>query len=221
MSVQASDRSVPLSGDLRAEIEGWYRGATFAYDWTSPHFPSWTAVLGERHRPLRILEIGSYEGRSAIFFLNYFPASTLTCVDWWNMDTNELELLPLMPDALEHFAHAEERFDTNLAPYGNRATKLKGNSADVVAQLGVDGSRFDLIYVDGGHRAMWAYRDCTLSWPLLEPDGIMIMDDYAWPVPLAEWKKPKLGIDRFLSSIGGGYQELHRAYQLIIRKSRL
>jgi hypothetical protein len=30
-----------------------------------------------------ILEVGSYEGRSAIFFLNYFNNSKLTCVDTW------------------------------------------------------------------------------------------------------------------------------------------
>src|SRR5262249_5922150 len=121
-TVHATDRSIPLSAELQAEIEGWYCKATFAYDWTSPHFPGWNAVLGSRDRSLRILEIGSYEGRSAIFFLNYFPTSRLICVDWWNTDTNEPELLPLLPDALEHFSHAEEHFDLNLAPYGDRMT---------------------------------------------------------------------------------------------------
>ena len=32
----------------------------------------------------KILEIGSYEGRSAIFFLTKFTNSTITCVDTWS-----------------------------------------------------------------------------------------------------------------------------------------
>ena len=30
---------------------------------------------------VRVIEIGSWEGRSALFFLNFFPRSRITCID--------------------------------------------------------------------------------------------------------------------------------------------
>src|SRR5262245_42835967 len=55
-----------------AEAAGWYAGKDFSFDWTSWHFPNWFNLLNDhRKRKMRVLEIGSWEGRSAIFFLNY------------------------------------------------------------------------------------------------------------------------------------------------------
>jgi predicted O-methyltransferase YrrM len=34
-----------------------------------------------REKPARIFEIGSWEGRSALFFLNYLPLSNIVCID--------------------------------------------------------------------------------------------------------------------------------------------
>ena len=38
----------------------------FTADWFSGNVPVWSALI-EQVRPVRILEIGSYEGRSAVF----------------------------------------------------------------------------------------------------------------------------------------------------------
>src|SRR5205823_551614 len=57
----------------------------FSEDWFSNHIPSWRRVL-ERLKPGRVLEIGSYEGRSTCFVIetcSRFGALDLTCVDTW------------------------------------------------------------------------------------------------------------------------------------------
>ena len=52
-----------------AEAATWYEGKDFTFDWTSWHFPNWVKLLrARRTRRLRVLEIGSWEGRSALFF---------------------------------------------------------------------------------------------------------------------------------------------------------
>ena len=38
----------------------------------------------EKNKVKNILEIGSFEGRSTIFFLNYFSNCNITCVDTWS-----------------------------------------------------------------------------------------------------------------------------------------
>src|SRR3979490_2737282 len=64
-----------------AGASSWYEGKTFATDWTTWHFPNWLKWLAPyRDRKVRVLEIGSWEGRSALFFLNYLPLARLVCV---------------------------------------------------------------------------------------------------------------------------------------------
>jgi predicted O-methyltransferase YrrM len=216
---RAGDCSRPLTAELAAEIDGWYRDKEFVFDWTSAHFPGWTAVFASfRARPLRILEIGSYEGRSAVFFLNYFSGSTLVCIDLWNTSALEPDIVKRLPEAVTEAAHVEGRFDRNLSQFSSRLTKIAGNSSDVLPQLGLQSERFDLIYVDGDHKSAPTYRDCTLAWPLLKSNGILVIDDYEFDLGLPEENRPKRGVDAFLRSVSGQYEELHRAYQIIIRR---
>ena len=67
------------------DVEAWYRGKDLGADWTSQHFPHWMDILApSRDRNVRVFEIGSYEGRSALFFLNYLPRSNIVCIDAWD-----------------------------------------------------------------------------------------------------------------------------------------
>ena len=65
-----------------------------------------------------ILEIGSYEGRSAIFFLQTFRNSKITCVDTWSGSDEHLK---------QNFNISETNFDTNTRLYqnDNRLKKIK------------------------------------------------------------------------------------------------
>ena len=54
-----------------------------------------------------MLEIGSYEGRSAIFFLRHFSNSTITCVDTWGRGGSDEQ--KILDSKI-----VEKNFDTNL-----------------------------------------------------------------------------------------------------------
>ena len=62
------------------------------------------------------------------------------------------------------------------------------------------------------------YRDAALTWPLIEPGGWILFDDYEWDGMEELLQRPKPGIDAFLAAVASQYREVHRAYQLVIAK---
>jgi hypothetical protein len=198
-----------------ADAAGWYEGKSFTADWTTWHFPRWAQLLATyRGREARILEIGSWEGRSALFFLNYLPQARLTCIDPWTGNFEHAvdpHFAALVPDS-------ERRFDGNVAAFANRVEKIKGASSAVLPRLGVDNRKFDAIYVDGSHLAADVFADGALAWPLLARGGLMIFDDYEWYGFEDVTQNPKLGIDAFLAAYDGDYGMIDRGYQIVIRK---
>ena len=202
---------------MDAEIAGYFACKQFTTDWTTRHFPLWMSLLAPRRaEPLRILEIGSWEGRSALFFLNFVPASTIVCVDTFGGNRPIRRRRGWRTRFV--LRRVERLFDRNLAQFSARLEKRKQNSIDALGELALASRCFDLIYVDGSHDAIDCYRDGALSWMLLAPGGIMIFDDYAWTVSPLEIERPKLGIDRLLEALSGQYRELHRDYQIALQK---
>src|SRR6202030_2025734 len=115
------------------DAAGWFAGKTFGYDWTSCHFPIWAGLLGRRRdAALRVIEVGSWEGRSALFFMNYLPRSRLVCIDTF-AGSEEHRAHP------EAFANdlpeIERRFDANLAPFADRVEKRKAPSAVALTEF--------------------------------------------------------------------------------------
>lgn len=205
----------PPSLVSEAEIGRWYEGKTFTCDWTTSRIPVLSNVLaGLREKPARLLEIGSWEGRSAIFFLNYMPLSRIVCIDPFVGNVEHLQdpyFAALAPQA-------EALFDANLAAFGSRVEKFKGPSSRILPELGLAGRRFDAAYIDGSHFAADVYADALLTWPLIERGGIVVFDDYEWNLMNHEHERPKLGIQAFLRAIAGQYREFFRSYQLAIVK---
>lgn len=203
------------ASDVVAEASRWFEGKSFTADWTSHNFPVWAEVLKPlQGRAARILEIGSWEGRSALFFLNYLPQSQIICIDTF-AGGKEYEG---NSDYAAAVAGTEKRFDQNLVVFAGRVTKIKARSIEVLPQLGLKRERFDLIYVDGSHIAADVYADAVLSWDLLESGGTIIFDDYLWDDLPDEMDRPKPAIDAFMLDHEGEYQVLNNDYQMILRK---
>jgi predicted O-methyltransferase YrrM len=199
----------------KERIASWETDKTFSSDWAAEHFFRWAELLHQlREQPARILEIGSWEGRSALFFVNYLPRSHIVCVDTFGGNVEH----QLDPHFAELALKAESQFDANLAAFAGRVEKIKGSSGTVLPELGISQRRFDLAYIDGSHMAADVYRDAALTWPMMEQGGIVIFDDYEWDLMNNELERPKLGVDAFLAAFSGQYKELHRGYQIAIAK---
>jgi predicted O-methyltransferase YrrM len=195
----------------------YFDGSAFSRDWTSHHIPVWEQLLRERaHEPLRVLEIGSFEGRSALFFLQFLPNCQLTCID-----TFEGSVEHRTPGSRHHtdMVEVEARFDANTRPFADRLEKLKAFSIEALSELQRTSRRFDVVYVDGDHHAASAFTDAQQSWDLLASGGVMILDDYLWQPAKPTAERPQAGIDAFLQAKAGEYEVLHSDYQVIIRKT--
>lgn len=203
-------------GMTHADPSTWFSGKTLSTDWTSRFFPVWASVLSaRREQPLNVLEIGSWEGRSAIFFLRYLPSCHLTCIDSFAGSAEHALRLKWSTE----LPHIEQRFDANLAEFAGRFEKIKAVSSQALASLVAARRRFDLIYIDGSHRSADVLADAVASWQMLDEGGLIIFDDYEWSFFAEETDRPKLGIDTFLSAHRGEYRELHRGEQLIVQKT--
>jgi predicted O-methyltransferase YrrM len=161
------------------------------------------------------LEVGSWEGRSALFFLNFFRRSTITCIDTFAGGEEHRA----NRDWAAELPNVENRFDHNLAQFGPRVEKLKGWSKDGLRLLAEQRRRFDLAYVDGGHTYDDIMADSIGVWPLVDPGGVIIWDDYRRSVELPAEQRPQAAIDTFLSGHVGGYRQLAVGYQLIVEKA--
>jgi predicted O-methyltransferase YrrM len=179
-------------------------GYEFTADWFVRHEPVWRAMI-EQHKPARIVEIGSYEGRSAAFLVEACAAHgplELHCIDTWQGGVDN--------DA-SGMAAVEARFDRNLAhalrqvPPGRVSFhKHKGLSRDALARLLTEApERFDLVYVDGSHQAPDVLTDAILAFQLLKVGGLLVFDDYLWTYGGKGtedfYNMPKPAIDAFVN----------------------
>ena len=138
-------------------------------------------------RPIRVLEVGAYEGGSTTFFQRYLLAherSSLLAVDTWR-DTSDPEAYAADGSAAAAPGAATlDRFRRNVAAAANarKVTALRGDSATVLARLVDQRRKFDFVYVDGSHRASEVLVDVALAWRLLRSDGggVMLLDDYGF-----------------------------------------
>ena len=178
---------------------------SFVMDFVSTVTPAWdqhlAAFVGRPH--VALLEIGSYEGRSMVWFLQHVlthPTSRMTCVD------------PFDP------LSGEPRFDHNLrvGGWGDRVRKIKGRSEAALVTL--DTEAFDIVYIDGSHEAVNVLMDAVASWRLLKPGGVMIFDDYLWELTRPADRRPQIAIDMFLRDFRSRLEVLHHEYQVIVRK---
>lgn len=199
---------------------------TFTSDWFSRHIPLWKERLaGLAGKPnLRALEVGSYEGRSAVWLLENIltvPDSRLTCVDTFEMNDEFREIFERRKIAISHDADIEGMFDTNIRATGveKKVTKLKGRSDEVLRTIPLDS--FDIVYIDGSHTARNVLTDAVLCWNLLKINGIMIFDDYRWNVfPEDILRSPQPAIDAFLHCFDGEFVLMERDRQVMLRKTR-
>jgi len=199
-----------------AEAAGWFDGKVFGHDWTSCHFPTWANLLARyRDLPSRVIEVGSWEGRSALFFMNFLPQSQLVCIDTFEGGEEHRAHPEVFANDLPEI---ERRFDANLAPFAHRLEKRKAPSAVALTELGIDGRRFDIAYIDGSHCSADVYGDGVLTWSMLVRGGIMIFDDYEWEWMSEPRSNPRLGIDSFLRAFEGQYRTIHKGYQIALER---
>jgi hypothetical protein len=193
----------------------WFRHGEFSTDWATSHFSVWRKVLAPlRGRAINVLEIGSWEGRSAIFFLNYLRDCRIVCIDTF---AGGVEHQTAGPFAAE-VPLIEQRFDRNLAAFRGRVEKIRSASVPALQRLAAERRQFDLAYIDGSHMRDDVAEDSAHTWPLVRAGGIVIWDDYTWSPSAPPEERPQPAIDAFLAAHEGQYRLLAKGLQVIVRR---
>lgn len=174
----------------------------FTEDWFSSTIPVWTEIFA-RFKPKHVLEIGSYEGRSAVWMIENLDREepvSLCCIDTWQGSAEHKGI---------SMSEVEQRFHHNI----RMAREVRGQPMDIEVCKGLSheqmtallskGKRgfFDLIYIDGSHKAPDVLRDLVLAFDLCAVGGVVIADDYLWfagvPGKQDLLNMPKPAIDAF------------------------
>ena len=186
----------------------------FQVDWFTEQISWWEEHLSRfKGNPnLHFLEIGSFEGRSAIWLLENIltdKSSALTCIDTFGGS-------PEHENTALHISEIEKHFRHNIKESGfvEKVIVKKGYSRDILP--GLEHNSYDCIYIDGSHKASDVLEDAVLSKMLLKKSGVIIFDDYIWKEGKNEIDRPKMAIDAFLRAYEGQYNLLYKGKQIIV-----
>ncbi len=162
------------------------------WGWYIDQFEAWHEHLAT-DAPVRVLEIGAFDGVSANMMLDAIfthPQSQVVAIDPYHAD----------PTTPEVDASTRDTFLRNarIGGHQERIKLLQGYSFDLLPAMAH--ASFDVIYIDGSHFARHVLEDAVLAMRLLKPGGIIGFDDYLWISPSDPGDptaSPKVAIDAF------------------------
>ena len=149
------------------------------------------------NKDINILEIGSFEGMSVLFFDKYLKVKNLYSIDLLKNDNFIYNIRNLK----------------NINFFNMKSDDFFKKKLDI---------DFDIIYVDGSHYSIDVFNDLINSDLLLKKGGILIIDDL-----LLDFSIRKKGYKFYEEVMGGiflflkekvNYKFLYTGHQLIIKK---
>lgn len=144
-------------------------------------------------RPKILIEFGSWEGRSAIAFVQRAKENGLStriiCVDTWlgspehwrnsapdsEWSFSHLNVVDGEPRVLDTFRQAIRHHQAE-----ENVSIVRATTALATIYLSRMGERADLVYVDADHTYAAVLEDLRLAYSVLEGDGVVAGDDWAW-----------------------------------------
>ncbi len=165
-----------------------------------------------RKLPIQALEIGSFEGRSAVWALENIlvhPKSTITCIDDFSLKE--------FAGKKYYSSVIKRHFLENTKPFGSRVKLVEASSRDALKHNSILEREFDFIYVDANRHAKHVLEDAVLSFPLLKVGGYIVLDDYTINKN-HDYTCPKKGIDAFLDLYNDELKVIETKWQVIAIK---
>ncbi|KAI0643638.1 glycosyl transferase [Trametes meyenii] len=191
---------------------------TETQDWFSFNIETWRGLFKYVSAPTpRVLEIGSWEGRSAVFLLTELckDGGEVVCID--HFDLMRTEAGRERHRKLTHNLSLTDRPFRILDEFS-----VPGLMTLLTEEMSVAQPGFDWVYIDGSHEADDTLLDGELAWRLARKGAIIIFDDYLWDKePEESIHHPKRGIDAFLALHDGEYTMLSTEpqYQVVVQKT--
>ena len=185
--------------NINNEFFNYLKDFKFSRNYFKHNPPIWFEIFNKNfllNKKVNVLEIGTFEGMSFLFFQKYLQLENIYCVD-------------LIEN--ENFKFNKEKFEN---------FKFFNTSSDNFFQKKID-IKFDIIYVDGSHYVKDVYNDLINSHKKLNENGILIIDDLLLDI---DFRKNKNYFDEVISAVfmflneKFEYKILYTGHQLILKK---
>lgn len=116
-----------------------------------------------------IIEIGAFLGKSAIEMAKVLPAEgKIIAIDNFEWQSNVPSEISIYHQCLSNVIHENVQ---------NEIDVIKADHKQIHKKLSC---KADLIYIDGDHSTVGCYEDLVNYFPLLNADGILCGDDWAY-----------------------------------------
>lgn len=151
-------------------------------NWSNIHHPHWEHIIKSNidvSKPLVVVEVGCFEGRSTVWFADKLlnnPQSRMYCIDTWK-GGEEVERAKLnfdMDQVKSNFIHNTSTHQRFRQIITNQSTSLEGLIDLAAAYM----NKIDFIYLDGSHTQKDTLVDLVLALNLVKVGGTIIVDDY-------------------------------------------
>lgn len=151
------------------------RGLEFTSDWFHGgiKYDFDANVKLDKNKPLNILEIGAFEGKSTVWLIDTYLShlkSRITVVDPYLTTDTTTNVIDKTFDLFKK--------NIKLSKYPSKVNFIRDLSINVLPHLLIDNEKFDLIFIDGSHLRRDVIVDLVMSWKLVKPKGFIVMDDY-------------------------------------------
>ena len=179
-------------------------------DWFSKNIPIWKFIFKKESvysRKINYLEIGTFEGRSALFIAENIKDAYINIVDPFSSYDELINTDPKL---------TFKTFTRNTIFFKHRI-KINKTTSDIF--FNKNKKKFDLIYVDGAHDKKSVTKDAINSFKYLNKNGIIIFDDFLWSCYSKRlYNNPINALLMFLRNNHFKIEILYINYQLIIKK---
>lgn len=172
-----------------------------AHEYTSRWFldsePYWQRLFA-KFQPKSILEIGCFEGRATVFMIEN-GVRYIDCVNPWTDGAfDDVCISGVTAHGVKNRFH----LNTDIAMKNNPGATIFTHECTSTEYFKMDrGAMYDMIYIDGSHRAKDVLFDAVCAWNYLKEGGVMVFDDYDWLAtddPTGK-QRPALAIDAWSS----------------------
>ena len=197
----------------------------FTHNWFQMHQKAWSAFVSPavvdmmNKGPVRVLEIGCYEGLASVSMLinmvSRNPLSEYVCIDPFVAST----------DAKQKEWHGDPTMrqwmnNIQLTGFAKQAVLVRAESRCAFPYLdSINLNEYHFIYVDGSHMRLDVAHDAEMAFDMLTEGGVMVFDDYGWDLYPVGPNHPKQAIDAFLHRHHGCIKVLEIGYQVYVKKT--
>ena len=186
--------------NINNDFFNYLKDFKFSRNYFKHNPPIWFDIFKKNsflNKSVNVLEIGTFEGMSFLFFNRYLKIENLFCVD-------------LIEN--KNFKVNREKFK-NFKFFNTTSNKFFNENIEI---------KFDIIYVDGSHAAIDVFNDLSNSHKYLKENGILIIDDFLYDI---DFRRNKSFYDEVMGGVfmflkeNYKYKFLYTGHQLILKKN--